>query len=121
MEYFYYWYVKGKRNTAAKVVGKFSQAIWKHIDITAVGIPDILIWMFYFWKHDVENNYFLVSPEYYLKQAYQKFIFRLNQKFYRDQTQTVFSNVSIFDRVYLEELFGGRESPDGTFVIDYRG
>lgn len=85
----------------------------------AVGIPDILIWMFYFWKHDVENNYLLVSPEYYLKQAYQKLIFRLNQKFYRDQTQTVFSNVSIFDRVYLEELFGGREYPDGTFVIDY--
>lgn len=85
----------------------------------AVGIPDILIWMFYFWKHDVENNYLLISPEYYLKQAYQKLIFRLNQKFYRDQTQTVFSNVSIFDRVYLEELFGGREYPDGTFVIDY--
>ena len=75
--------------------------------------------MFYFWKKDVENNYFLVSPEYYLKQAYQKLVFRLNQKFYRDQTQTVFSNVSIFDRVYLEELFGGREYPDGTFVIDY--
>lgn len=85
----------------------------------AVGIPDIIIWMFYFWKKDVENDYFLVSPEYYLKQAYQKLIFRLNQKFYRDQTQTVFSNVSIFDRVYLEELFGGREYPDGTFVIDY--
>lgn len=85
----------------------------------ACGIPDIIIWMFYFWKKDIENNYFLVSPEYYLKQAYQKLVFRLNQKFYRDQTQTVFSNVSIFDRVYLEELFGGREYPDGTFVIDY--
>ena len=85
----------------------------------ACGLPDILIWMFYFWKHDVENNYFLVSPEYYLRQAYQKLIFRLNQKFYRDQTQTVFSNMSIFDRLYLEELFGGREYPDGTFVIDY--
>lgn len=85
----------------------------------AAGIPDILIWMFYFWKHDVENNYFLVSPEYYLRQAYQKLIFRLNQKFYRDQTQTVFSNMSIFDRFYLEELFGGREYPDGTYVIDY--
>ena len=24
----------------------------------ACGLPDILIWMFYFWKHDVENNYF---------------------------------------------------------------
>lgn len=85
----------------------------------ACGLPDILIWMFYFWKHDVENNYFLISPEYYLRQAYQKLIFRLNQKFYRDQTQTVFSNMSIFDRFYLEELFGGREYPDGTYVIDY--
>lgn len=85
----------------------------------AVGLPDLLIWLFYFWKHDVENNYYLVSPEYYLKQAFQKLIYRLNQKFYRDQTQTVFSNMSIFDRLYLEELFGGREYPDGTFVIDY--
>ena len=85
----------------------------------ACGIPDIIIWMFYFWKKDVENNYFLVSPEYYLKQAYQKLVFRLNQKFYRDQTQTVFSNVRIFDGVYLDERFGGREYPDGTFVIDY--
>lgn len=85
----------------------------------ACGLPDILIWIFYFWKHDVENNYFLISPEYYLRQTYQKLIFRLNQKFYRDQTQTVFSNMSIFDRLYLEELFGGREYPDGTYVIDY--
>lgn len=85
----------------------------------AAGVPDIIIWMFYFWKKDVENGYYLMSPDYYLRQAYQKLIFRLNQKFYRDQTQTVFSNMSIFDRVYLEELFGGREYPDGTFVIDY--
>lgn len=85
----------------------------------AVGIPDIIIWMFYFWKKDVEDNYFLKDPDYYLKQAFQKLIFRLNQKFYRDQTQTVFSNMSIFDRLYLEALFGGKEYPDGTFVIDY--
>ena len=85
----------------------------------AVGVPDILIWIYYFWKKDVENNYYLVSPEYYLRQAFQKLIFRFNQKFYRDQTQTVFSNMSIFDRPYLIELFGGREYPDGTFVIDY--
>lgn len=85
----------------------------------ATGIPNVIIWMFYFWKKDVEDNYFLRSPEYYLKQAFQKLIFRLNQKFYRDQIQTVFSNMSIFDHGYLEELFGGMEYPDGTFVIDY--
>ena len=85
----------------------------------ATGLPDIIIWLFYFWKKDVEDNYYLRNPDYYLRQAFQKLVFRLNQKFYRDQTQTVFSNMSIFDRVYLEELFGGREYPDGTFVIDY--
>lgn len=85
----------------------------------ACGIPNIIVWLFYFWKKDVEEGYFLRDPEYYLKQAFQKLVFRLNQKFYRDQTQTVFSNMSIFDKPYLEELFGGLEYPDGSFAIDY--
>ena len=33
--------------------------------------------------------------------------------------QTAFTNVSIFDRPYLESLFGGVEFPDGSFAIDY--
>ena len=33
--------------------------------------------------------------------------------------QTAFVNVSIFDRNYVEALFGGLEYPDGTFAIDY--
>jgi ribonucleoside-triphosphate reductase len=32
--------------------------------------------------------------------------------------QCAFTNVSIFDRPYLEELFGGVEFPDGSFAID---
>ena len=32
--------------------------------------------------------------------------------------QAAFTNVSIFDRPYLEELFGGMEFPDGSFAID---
>ena len=32
--------------------------------------------------------------------------------------QTAFTNVSIFDRPYLESLFGGVEFPDGSFAID---
>ena len=118
-------FIENYNNEAPKHLQTFLDDVIEYVSFMsnrssgACGLPDILIWMFYFWKHDVENNYFLVSPEYYLRQAYQKLIFRLNQKFYRDQTQTVFSNMSIFDRLYLEELFGGREYPDGTFVIDY--
>lgn len=84
----------------------------------AVGIPNVLVWMLYFWKHDVNNNYLIRDPEYYLEQSFQKLIYRLNQPFMRID-QSAFVNVSIFDRYYYESLFGGLEFPDGTFAIDY--
>lgn len=84
----------------------------------AVGIPNVLVWTFYFWKHDVENNYYLKDPDYYIRQTFQKLIYRLNQPFMRID-QSAFVNVSIFDRNYVESLFGGVEYPDGTFLIDH--
>lgn len=83
----------------------------------AVGMPNVLIWAYYFWKKDIENGYYLKDPETYLKQNFQKFIFRLNQPFLRID-QCAFTNISVFDRPYLEALFGGLEFPDGTFAID---
>ena len=83
----------------------------------AVGMPNIIIWAYYFWKHDVENGYYFKDPETYLKQNFQKLIYRLNQPFLRID-QCAFTNVSIFDRPYLESLFGGVEFPDGSFAID---
>lgn len=83
----------------------------------AVGIPNILIWTYYFWKKDCETGYYIKDPNYYLKQSFQKLIYRLNQPFMRID-QTAFVNISIFDRNYIESLFGGVEYPDGTFVID---
>lgn len=83
----------------------------------AIGLPNVIIWSHYFWKKDVETGYFIKDPEYYLRQTFQKLIFRLNQPFLRID-QSSFSNVSIFDRPYLEGLFGGVEFPDGSFAID---
>ncbi len=83
----------------------------------AVGLPNILIWTFYFWKKDCESGYIIKDKDYYLRQSFQKLIYRLNQPFMRID-QTAFVNVSIFDRPYLESLFGGVEYPDGTFAID---
>lgn len=83
----------------------------------AVGLPNVIVWSYWFWKHDCETGYYIKSPEYYLKQCFQKIIYRLNQPFMRID-QTAFTNVSIFDRCYLTELFGGVEFPDGTFAID---
>lgn len=84
----------------------------------AVGMPNILIWAWYFWKKDVENGYYMKDPNYYLRQQYQKLIYRLNQPFLRID-QSAFTNISIFDRPYLESLFGGVEFPDGTLAIDH--
>ena len=83
----------------------------------AVGIPNILIWTYYFWKHDCQTGYYIKDPDYYIKQSFQKLIYRLNQPFMRID-QTAFVNVSIFDRNYVEALFGGVKYPDGTYVID---
>lgn len=84
----------------------------------AVGLPNVIIWAWWFWYKDCQNNYYLKDPDTYLRQAFQKFVYRLNQPFLRID-QCAFTNVSIFDRKYLEALFGGMEFPDGTFAIDH--
>lgn len=76
----------------------------------AVGLPNVLIWAWYFWKKDVEGDYYMKDPDYYARQQFQKFIYRLNQPFLRID-QSAFTNVSIFDRPYLESLFGGTVFP----------
>lgn len=83
----------------------------------AVGIPNVLVWTYYFWRKDCESDHIIKDSEYYIRQCFQKFIYRLNQPFMRID-QTAFVNVSIFDRNYIESLFGGMQYPDGTFVID---
>ena len=84
----------------------------------ACGLPSFLIYSFYFWKKDVEVGYYTVSPERYRDQEFQRIIYKLNQPYLRIN-QSAFTNFSIFDRPYMESLFGGKEFPDGTFIIDY--
>lgn len=85
----------------------------------AVGLPNIIIWTYYFWKKDKEEGYLGITDwEKYRDQYYQKLVYRLNQQFLRVD-QTAFTNISIFDRPYIESLFGGVIFPDGSFAIDY--
>ena len=83
----------------------------------ACGLPSFLIYSYYFWKKDCESGYCIKSPEYYRDQEFQRIIYKLNQPYLR-VNQSAFTNFSIFDRPYLEALFGGKEYPDGSFVID---
>ena len=89
----------------------------------AVGLPNLIPYMFYFWHKDVEKDYLGIktshNERYYADQAFQRFIYAVNQPYVRDGSQSAFTNTSVFDRPYFEALFGGSEFPDGTFMIDY--
>lgn len=84
----------------------------------ACALPSFFVYTFYFWKKDVESGYYLKDPEYYRRQLFQQFIFEVNQIHGRI-IQSPYTNLIIMDRNYIEELFGDRTFPDGTFVIDY--
>lgn len=83
----------------------------------ACGLPDLVPYMYYFWKKDVEDGYYTKTPENYARQNIQRFIYAVNQPAVRDSIQSAFTNVNFFDMPYLEALFGGSEFPDGTPMI----
>ena len=85
----------------------------------AFGLPSFLVWSFYFWHKDVENGYYIKTPEYYRDQEFQRVIYKLNQPYLRSGIQSAFTNFNIFDHPYFEALFGGVEFPDGTYAIDF--
>ena len=83
----------------------------------AVGLPNLIPYMYYFWSRDVANGYYTKDPETYKRQQIQALIYRLNQPWVR-QEQAAFTNVSVFDHPYFEAIFGGSTFPDGKFMID---
>jgi len=84
----------------------------------AVGLPTLLYHTYYFWYKDVKEGYYLKDPETYRRQCFQKFIYDINQPHMRI-VECAFTNVSIMDREYLTELFGGRVFPNGECAIDH--
>ena len=84
----------------------------------AVGLPNLIPYMYYFWKKDCDEGYATKSPEYYARQQIQRFVYAVNQPYVRDGMQSAFTNVSIFDAPYLEALFGGSTFPNGDLMID---
>ena len=84
----------------------------------AVGLPNIIPYMYYFWKQDCKNGYATKSPEYYAQQQIQRFVYAVNQPYVRDGMQSAFTNCSVFDMAYLEALFAGAQFPDGSYMFD---
>lgn len=107
----------------------------------AVGLPNLLPWMYYFWVKDMKEEYngcklgkdnttgienYTKFSDYknsqnikYFAQCVQSLIYALNQPYLRDSIQSAFTNVSIFDHEYAHALFDGMEFPDGTLVFDH--
>lgn len=83
----------------------------------ACGLPSFLVYSYYFWKKDVEEDYYVKSPEYYRDQEFQRIVYKLNQPYLR-VNQSAFTNFSIMDESYLESIFGGKTFPDGSYMID---
>ena len=116
-------FLKNYNNKPPKHLTTFLDSVIEYISYMsnrssgAVGLPNILIWTYYFWKKDCETGYIINSPDYHIRQSFQKLIYRLNQPFIRVD-QSSFVNISIFDRNYIESLFGGVKYPDETYVID---
>lgn len=79
----------------------------------AVGIPDYLIYAYYYWKKDVETGY-VNDAEIYKKQKWQEILFNLNQPYLKGGEQCVtedtevltpqgfkkYSNLNIGDDIY---------------------
>ena len=83
----------------------------------AVGLPNLIPYLYYFWSRDVKAGYYTKDPETYKHQQLQALIYRLNQPWVRTD-QAAFTNVSVFDHPYFEAIFGGAVFPDGELMID---
>lgn len=104
----------------------------------AVGLPNIMPYLYYFWKQDIKKGYngckllkddklgIETFGKYdsnnknikYFKQCVQSLIYALNQPYLRNSIQSAFTNVSIFDHYYAHALFDGVEFPDGSLAFD---
>lgn len=89
----------------------------------AVGLPNIIPYMYFLWKEDVDSDYLGIKSsgqtERYARQNIQRFIYAVNQPCVRDGQQSAFTNTSVFDREYLSALFGGAKFPNGEYMVDY--
>ena len=86
----------------------------------AVGIPDYLIYAYYFYNKDVkEFGYDEKEAKRYKEQKFQEFVYSLNQPYLKSGIQSAYTNVSILDISHLVKFFGEETYPDGTKIITH--
>jgi len=86
----------------------------------AVGIPDYLIYAYYFYNKDVNDyNYDEAAAKRYKNQKFQELIFSLNQPYLKGGIQSAYTNVSILDKDHIIKFFGAETYPNGEMIIEH--
>lgn len=121
------YFIEGRNSSPAKHLITFVDFVKEFVSYAAnrssgaVGLPNLIPYMYYFWKKDVDDGYLGLNEKtkkQYAMQNFQRFIYAVNQPYCRDGSQSAFTNTSVFDHPYFEALFGGSVFPDGTPMID---
>lgn len=123
------YFISGQNPCPAKHLTTFVDFVKEFVSFAcnrtsgAVGLPNLIPYMYYFWHKDCVEDYMGIktsgNEEKYARQNFQRFIYAVNQPYVRDGSQSAFTNTSVFDHPYFEALFGGSEFPDGSFMIDF--
>lgn len=79
----------------------------------AVATVEFLHYFDYFARKQYGANYLETNPK-EISQELQGVVYGLNQPASARGDQSVFWNISVFDRPYLEQMFGNFYYPDGT-------
>lgn len=86
----------------------------------AVGIPDYLIYAYYFYQKDIKDyNYNEKQAKKYRNQKFQEFIFNLNQPYLKGGVQSSYTNISILDLDHIATFFGNEKYPDGSDILTH--
>lgn len=81
--------------------------------VGAVAVPDFLIYAEYFIRKDFGDKWYENENNLaFIKQAFQHFIYSVNNSFRGNQSP--FTNVSVYDKYWLQSLFSNHMNPDFT-------
>ena len=81
--------------------------------VGAVAVPDFLIYAEYFIRKDFGDKWYENENSVeFIRQAFQHFIYSVNNSFRGNQSP--FTNVSVYDKHWLESLFAQHMNPDFT-------
>ena len=92
------YFIEGQNACQAKHLTTFVDFVKEFVSFAcnrtsgAVGLANIIPYMFYFWHKDVESDYLGIktshNEKYYARQNFQRFIYAVNQPYVRDGSQS---------------------------------